>query len=140
MLFVFSTLELNRNLWQFKTVVFLHWCLICAIPLPTFLNDLDGFLASLCHLIMQIKKTFTLSNFWWKHLRFCTIKLLPLLALATLGDMTQMEMILFVSSPKVDKASEDGIITAQNHKCFNQKTLPIKMILKAVFILAKLVS
>jgi hypothetical protein len=22
-----------RNLWQLKTAVFLHWCLICAVPL-----------------------------------------------------------------------------------------------------------
>jgi hypothetical protein len=28
MLFIASTRELIRNLWQFKTVVFLHWCLI----------------------------------------------------------------------------------------------------------------
>ncbi len=32
MLFIFSTLELNRNLWQLKTAVFLHWYLICAVP------------------------------------------------------------------------------------------------------------
>jgi len=29
----FSTPEINRNLWQLKTAVFLHWCLICALPL-----------------------------------------------------------------------------------------------------------
>ncbi len=28
MLFIFSTTVLIRNLWQLKTVVFLHWCLI----------------------------------------------------------------------------------------------------------------
>jgi hypothetical protein len=33
MLFMFSTLELIRHLWQLKTVVFLHWCLICAFLL-----------------------------------------------------------------------------------------------------------
>jgi hypothetical protein len=33
MLFIFSTKELIRNLWQFKKVVFLHWCLIRAVPL-----------------------------------------------------------------------------------------------------------
>ncbi len=33
MLFIFSTAELIRNLWQPKTVVFLHWCLKCAVPL-----------------------------------------------------------------------------------------------------------
>jgi hypothetical protein len=33
MLFIFSTIVLIRYLWQLKTVVFLHWCLICAILL-----------------------------------------------------------------------------------------------------------
>jgi hypothetical protein len=31
MLFIFSTPELIRNLWQLKTTVFLHWCLLFAI-------------------------------------------------------------------------------------------------------------
>jgi len=29
----FSTPVLIRYLWQLKTVVFLHWCLICAVLL-----------------------------------------------------------------------------------------------------------
>ncbi len=29
----FLTPVLNRYLWQLKTVVFLHWCLICALLL-----------------------------------------------------------------------------------------------------------
>jgi hypothetical protein len=33
MLFIFSTPGLNRNLRQLKTAVFLHWCLLCAVPL-----------------------------------------------------------------------------------------------------------
>ncbi len=33
MLFIFSTLVLIRYLWQLKTVVFLHWCLIRAVLL-----------------------------------------------------------------------------------------------------------
>jgi hypothetical protein len=33
MLFIYSTPELIRNLFQLKTAVFLHWCLICAVPL-----------------------------------------------------------------------------------------------------------
>ncbi len=37
MLFIFSTPELIRNLWQLKTVVFLHWCLIRAVPLRCIL-------------------------------------------------------------------------------------------------------
>jgi hypothetical protein len=32
MLFIFSTPELIRNLWQLKTAVFLHWRLICSVP------------------------------------------------------------------------------------------------------------
>ncbi len=31
--FIFSTPVLIRHLWQLKTVVFLLWCLICAVPL-----------------------------------------------------------------------------------------------------------
>jgi hypothetical protein len=31
MQFIFSTPVLIRQLWQLKTVVFLHWCLICAV-------------------------------------------------------------------------------------------------------------
>ncbi len=33
MLFIFSTPELIGHLWQLKTAVLLHWCLICAVPL-----------------------------------------------------------------------------------------------------------
>ncbi len=33
MLFIFSTPVLIRHLWQHKTVVFLHWCLICVFIL-----------------------------------------------------------------------------------------------------------
>ena len=33
MLFIFSTPVLIRYLCQLKTVVFLHWCLLCAVPL-----------------------------------------------------------------------------------------------------------
>ncbi len=35
MLLIFSTPVLIRHLWQLKTIVFLHWCLICA---PLFLK------------------------------------------------------------------------------------------------------
>jgi hypothetical protein len=31
----FLTPELIRNLWQLKTAVFLHWCLIRAVPFDT---------------------------------------------------------------------------------------------------------
>jgi hypothetical protein len=33
MLFIFSTPLLIRHLWQFKTVAFLDWCLICSVLL-----------------------------------------------------------------------------------------------------------
>ncbi len=33
MLFIFSTPVLIRHLWQLKTVILLHWCLICAAVL-----------------------------------------------------------------------------------------------------------
>jgi hypothetical protein len=37
--FIFSTPELIRHLWQLKTIVFLHWCLICAVLLD--FNEAD---------------------------------------------------------------------------------------------------
>jgi hypothetical protein len=39
MVFIFSTPELIRNLWQLKTAIFLHWCLICAVPLAFNLSN-----------------------------------------------------------------------------------------------------
>jgi len=35
----FWTPELIRNLWQFKTAVFLHWCLICTVPFNFVLQN-----------------------------------------------------------------------------------------------------
>ncbi len=35
MLFIFSKLVLIRHVWQLKTVVLVHWCQICAVPLKT---------------------------------------------------------------------------------------------------------
>jgi hypothetical protein len=43
MLFIFSTPELNRYLLQLKKAIFLHWCLICAIP---FGGDVSYFAAA----------------------------------------------------------------------------------------------
>jgi hypothetical protein len=40
MLFIFSTPELIRHLWQLKTAVFLHWCLIHAVPLMAAVSTL----------------------------------------------------------------------------------------------------
>ncbi len=41
MLFIFSTPVSIRHLWQLKTVVFLHWCLIC-VPLNLEESTLTG--------------------------------------------------------------------------------------------------
>ncbi len=41
MLFIFSITVLIRHLWQVKTAVFLHRCLICAILLVINLNILN---------------------------------------------------------------------------------------------------
>jgi hypothetical protein len=46
MLFLFSTPELIRNLWQLKTAVYLYWCLTCAVPFFFSIFDLK-FLANL---------------------------------------------------------------------------------------------
>jgi hypothetical protein len=37
MMFIFSTPVLIRHLWQLKTVVFLHWCILRAVPLKNVL-------------------------------------------------------------------------------------------------------
>ncbi len=37
MCFIFSTPVLMRHLWQLKTIVFLHCCLICALLLINML-------------------------------------------------------------------------------------------------------
>ncbi len=39
----FSTPVLIRHLWQLNTVVFLHWCLICALLLSRRLTVLNDF-------------------------------------------------------------------------------------------------
>ncbi len=39
MLFIFSTPVLIRHLWQLKTVVFLHWCLIRAVLLTLYFKN-----------------------------------------------------------------------------------------------------
>jgi hypothetical protein len=40
MLFIFSTPVLIRHLWQLKTVAFLHWCLMCAVPLNLIIKEI----------------------------------------------------------------------------------------------------
>jgi hypothetical protein len=39
----FLTPVLIRHLWQLKTVDFLHWCLICAVPLQLYKDCLFDF-------------------------------------------------------------------------------------------------
>ncbi len=46
MQFIFSTPVLIRYLWQLKIVVFLHWCLICAVLFKSDHKDKSG--ASFC--------------------------------------------------------------------------------------------
>ncbi len=51
MLFIFSTPELIRHLWQLKTIVFLYWHLICAVLLyrniPFYCPNAEGPKASI---------------------------------------------------------------------------------------------
>jgi len=66
MLLIFSTPEMIRNLWQLKTAVFLHWCLIRVVPLnwkfllkidfSTVINSNTNAFAPT--VIWEIKKTF----------------------------------------------------------------------------------
>jgi hypothetical protein len=42
MLFIFSTPVLIRHLWQLKTVVSLHWCLIHAVLFLVFTVDITN--------------------------------------------------------------------------------------------------
>jgi hypothetical protein len=48
----FLTPALNRYLWQIKTVVFLHWCLICTVLLHTLLNQFYTSQVMLHHLLL----------------------------------------------------------------------------------------
>ncbi len=52
MLFIFSTPVLIRHLWQPKTFVYLHWCLLCTVPLraTTYWSSLS-FACSGCTLV-----------------------------------------------------------------------------------------
>ncbi len=55
MLFIFSIPELIRNLWQLKTAVFLHWCLILALPLYEK-NYIKATLLQKCHFMDYLKE------------------------------------------------------------------------------------
>ncbi len=58
---IFSTPELIRNLWQFKTAVFLHWCLICAIPLEQIEGNSEKVYKM--NFLKKMEETVTLSIF-----------------------------------------------------------------------------
>ncbi len=57
MLFIFSIPVLIRNLWQLKTVVFLHWCIIRTALLKV--NLLLGVKATF---MLQVHRTFGCLN------------------------------------------------------------------------------
>ncbi len=54
----FSTPELIRNLWQLKTAVFLHWCLICVVPIDIERPKIDCLSVVMCPLLAQLKTGF----------------------------------------------------------------------------------
>ncbi len=56
MFFLFSTPGLDKNLLQLKTAVFLHWCLLRAVPLD--LNEVGTFKSSSMLIYEVTKKIF----------------------------------------------------------------------------------
>jgi hypothetical protein len=56
----FSTPELIRNLWQLKTAVFLHWCIIHVIPFICYKALLH---CSICNLVFQVRELDAVRNF-----------------------------------------------------------------------------
>ncbi len=47
---------LIRHLWQLKTVVFLHWCLICAVLFyGKVIIDIKKFVRSLSHVFKKFE-------------------------------------------------------------------------------------
>jgi hypothetical protein len=68
-LFIFSTPVLIKHLWQLKTVVVLHWCLIRTVLLFTFLKHAvpfcQGFMAQASQVgsvIIEVKDMFQKSR------------------------------------------------------------------------------
>jgi hypothetical protein len=57
MFFLFSTPELIRNLWQLKTAVFLHLCLLCALPFSISLAQNDSRFVALVRLTAHRHET-----------------------------------------------------------------------------------
>jgi hypothetical protein len=58
MLLIFSTPEFIRHMWQLKTAVFLHWCLINSILLNKF-KDNKILFYKICHWFLVTNKLFT---------------------------------------------------------------------------------
>jgi hypothetical protein len=56
----------------------------------------------------------------------CSSRKEALIALVTMGDMTQMEMILFSSLSKEAKVNRGGILALRYCQHFCQETLPIE--------------
>jgi hypothetical protein len=59
MLFIFSTPELIRNLWQLKTAVVLHWCLKRVVPFKAtsdFLVKITPSLANVAIIFWHVGK------------------------------------------------------------------------------------
>ena len=72
MLFIFSTTALIRHLRHLKTVVFLPWCLMCAVPVCQnhifiLLNENVKFESQFC--LNRLKVTTLVPSFysWWPH-------------------------------------------------------------------------
>ncbi len=60
MLFIFSVPVLIRHVWQHKGVVFLHWCLMCAVLLSIGLKlpkTIDIFIGRLLNGLSLIHRT-----------------------------------------------------------------------------------
>jgi hypothetical protein len=51
---LFSTPELIRSLWQLKTAVFLHWCLLRAVPLHSRERNVEEFTFNVFQLASSI--------------------------------------------------------------------------------------
>ncbi len=98
MLFFSSTPVLIRHLWQLKTVVFLHWSLICAVPLSGVYIGEGGVITPLT--------------------RTCDSDTL-VVALATLGEATEIETIL------IAKVNKEGNIASRHRRHFCIQTSPM---------------
>ncbi len=62
MLFIFSTSVLIRHQWQFKTVVFPPWCLICALLSSSNPLSFNNYTIMNLDLVINIACRLTLST------------------------------------------------------------------------------